>query len=718
MSTFKKLFASVAAVMVVASTVPANVFAASYSNEQQDAYDYAFGAGLTTQATIDGARLNDSITRAELAKVASVAAEAQGLSLDTSASCSFNDTASLQGSDLLSYVTKACQYGLMGVNTNGVFNPSGLVTRAELAAVIDRILNGDANVGGNPWYAGHMASLQDAGIMNDISNPSSLALRFHAFVMFQRADEGGTTPAVCQDPMVQLSCALGLDDCPAECSGDDEEPTDEEPTYEIVDGTLNVDLSNDSPDSADVPESAVVLAASFEFSADTDEDVSISNLTVRRTGLGTDDTLKNVAAFVEGARVSRAKSFNSDDEAVLTFNPALEVKAGEDLTVDLVATVGTPVNPGDLEGERFSLTIDEDGIGANAEVNGDFPLTSAQHEVAAVPAASVTINNDGSIADVEVGDTQVAVAKFQVDGDNDTDTYLTHLTLQDGENTIADAMENFKLYADGDLVGEVDSTNNDYVSFVFDDEVTIAEGDFVDFVLKADVVAEPGEFFQFFLDDVLDLMGYDEEYGFGLAVVNSYTDALIDTSTSQIQAGELSLVAVDATMDEVRPDRTNVVLGELKFVVGAGTDLEIVDLELTFDSDTGAVSAILENIELYDASRNASYQLNRNPVPGTGTTELWGDEDLYIALGDSGTKTFQIRADTIDNNANAGETIEISLDVDGATVSPLDDNLIVQETSDDQQVTDITPSSLSWNAVEIVTSSLDVNELNLSTSIG
>lgn len=702
MSTFKKLFASVAAVMVVASTVPANVFAASYSSEQQDAYDYAFGAGLTTQATIDGARLNDSITRAELAKVASTAAENAGLELDTSASCSFTDLAPIAGSDLPGFVTKACQYGLMGVNTNGVFNPTGLVTRAELAAVIDRIINGDANVGGNPWYAGHMTSLQSAGIMNDISNPSALALRFHAFVMFQRADEEGTTPAVCQDPMVQLSCALGLDDCPAECSGDEDtdEETDEEPTFEMVDGTLNVDLSNDSPDSADVPENAVAHAASFEFSADTDEDVSISNLTVRRTGLGTDNTLVNVAAFVEGARVSRAKSFNSDDEAVLTFNPALEVMAGEDLTVDLVVTVGNGV-----DGERFSLTIDEDAIGANAEVNGDFPLTSAQHEVASVPAASVTIQDDGSIADVEVGDTQVAVAKFQVDGDNDTETYLTHLTLQDGENTIADAMENFKLYADGDLVGEVDSTNNDYVSFVFDDEVTVEEGDSVDFVLKADVVAEPGEDFEFFLDDVLDLMGYDEEYGFGLAVTNSYDET--QTSPSTIQAGELSLVAVDATSDEVRPDRQNVVLGELKFVVGAGTDLEIVDLELTFDSDTNDVSDILENIELYDASKNASYQLDLNGA--AGTTEAWGDEDLYIALGDSGTKTFQIRADTIDDNANAGETIEVSMN---ATTQ-----LVVQETSDDQQVTDITPSSLSWNAVEIVTSSLSVNELNLSTTL-
>ena len=318
MSTFKKLFASVAAVMVVASTVPANVFAASYSNEQQDAYDYAFGAGLTTQATIDGARLNDSITRAELAKVASVAAEAQGLSLDTSASCSFNDTASLQGSDLLSYVTKACQYGLMGVNTNGVFNPSGLVTRAELAAVIDRILNGDANVGGNPWYAGHMASLQDAGIMNDISNPSSLALRFHAFVMFQRADEGGTTPAVCQDPMVQLSCALGLDDCPAECSGDEEEE-EEEPTF-TGEGTLSVELSSDTPEGGKVPANVDGLViATFDLTASDDADVRVDSITLDRLGYSNSDTISGYVLVSKSAgRISKIKGDNSEGEVALS----------------------------------------------------------------------------------------------------------------------------------------------------------------------------------------------------------------------------------------------------------------------------------------------------------------------------------------------------------------------------------------------------------------
>ena len=305
MSTFKKLFASVAAVMVVASTVPANVFAASYSNEQQDAYDYAFGAGLTTQATIDGARLNDSITRAELAKVASVAAEAQGLSLDTSASCSFNDTASLQGSDLLSYVTKACQYGLMGVNTNGVFNPSGLVTRAELAAVIDRILNGDANVGGNPWYAGHMASLQDAGIMNDISNPSSLALRFHAFVMFQRADEGGTTPAVCQDPMVQLSCALGLDDCPAECSGDDTDNGDDngdDTDNVVLAGDLDLTIAAGTPaNGSSIPLVGTVPFASIKFAAGSD-DIKVSSVTVERFGLGQRADITKVYFEKDGIR--------------------------------------------------------------------------------------------------------------------------------------------------------------------------------------------------------------------------------------------------------------------------------------------------------------------------------------------------------------------------------------------------------------------------------
>lgn len=200
MNTFKKLFATVAAVMVVASTVPANVFAASYDAETQAAYDYAFGAGLTTQSTIDGARMFDNTTRAEFAKIASVyATEVLGMTADTSASCSFTDLSAIAGSDLVGYVTTACQLGLMGVGTNGIFNPTGILSRAEAFTVIDRMLNGNTNDGGTPFYAAHLNALHAAGLVNDISNPMRAITRGNAFIVLQRTEDTGSTPAVCQD---------------------------------------------------------------------------------------------------------------------------------------------------------------------------------------------------------------------------------------------------------------------------------------------------------------------------------------------------------------------------------------------------------------------------------------------------------------------------------------------------------------------------------------
>lgn len=58
MKNFKKLFASMAIVAMLATAVPTTVLgAASYSDELQGAYDYAYGIGITTQSSIDSANM-------------------------------------------------------------------------------------------------------------------------------------------------------------------------------------------------------------------------------------------------------------------------------------------------------------------------------------------------------------------------------------------------------------------------------------------------------------------------------------------------------------------------------------------------------------------------------------------------------------------------------------------------------------------------------------
>jgi hypothetical protein len=204
MKNFKKLFSMAAIVAIVGTFAPvATLGAATYSEELEGAYDYAYNNGITTMSSIDNADMYGSLTRIAMAKMmANYAVEVLGKTPDTTKECSFPDVSEELDAQYDNGVTKACQLGLMGVGIDN-FNPNGLVTRAEFGTVLSRALYGDANNGGTPYYADHLAALKDAGIMNNIDNPSMLEVRGYVMLMMQRAD---TTPSICELPENVVAC--------------------------------------------------------------------------------------------------------------------------------------------------------------------------------------------------------------------------------------------------------------------------------------------------------------------------------------------------------------------------------------------------------------------------------------------------------------------------------------------------------------------------------
>jgi hypothetical protein len=74
----KKMFASLAGVLMLASTVsPLVTGAATYSDELQGAYDYAYSKGITTMTSIDNANMYGNLTRGQLSKMISAWAESE-----------------------------------------------------------------------------------------------------------------------------------------------------------------------------------------------------------------------------------------------------------------------------------------------------------------------------------------------------------------------------------------------------------------------------------------------------------------------------------------------------------------------------------------------------------------------------------------------------------------------------------------------------------------
>lgn len=117
-----------------------------YPSEENDAYMYACDNDITTMRTIQKARMNDYITRAELAKMISqYAVKELGLVPNTDKDCSaFEESNVLQTKEMKDFMIIACQLDIMGIKPNKLpledFRPNDTVTRAEFGTVMSRMM--------------------------------------------------------------------------------------------------------------------------------------------------------------------------------------------------------------------------------------------------------------------------------------------------------------------------------------------------------------------------------------------------------------------------------------------------------------------------------------------------------------------------------------------------------------------------------------------------
>lgn len=159
----------------------------SYPQELEQAHLYAYSIGITDVASIYDVGIYNTFTRAQLAHMISVfATTVLGRESNTEIDCNFSDIDD-QDSDNTQAIINACQLGLMGINTQWIFNPDGLVARSDFATTLSRTLWGDLHDGSNPVYLWHLQALQEAGIMNNIDHPEMREILGYAFMMLQRA---------------------------------------------------------------------------------------------------------------------------------------------------------------------------------------------------------------------------------------------------------------------------------------------------------------------------------------------------------------------------------------------------------------------------------------------------------------------------------------------------------------------------------------------------
>ncbi len=675
MKNFKKLFASIAALAIFATAVPTPTLgAASYSDELQGAYDYAYSIGITTQGTIDTANMYGSLIRSHMAKMmVNYAKEVLGQTPDTSIVCEFTDIAN-QSEELQGYIEEACQMGLMGQGITA-FNPNGVVTRAQFGTVLSRALYGDTYNGGEPYYVNHLNALKDAGIMNNIDNPNMNEVRGYVMLMMQRA-AGAETPAVCETPENVLSCSLGLDTCPAECQA-----------VEAKEGTLT--LSSAGVDYTSVPMAGLVNFGSIKLAA-AGADITVNSIKIKMQGLANLTATHKVFFEKDGVRITSKASF-TDNVATVSFTTPLVVKSSE--TVDVIMELNET-----SAGDEIQL-VSTDVSSTAQTVNGTFTspvLRTADYTVMTVTGSAVNTTYPSYKVDssklVELGD-----FKLTTNTALNRAVLVKSFTVNNSGNSDLAYLEDLGLYRDEVLVSTKTTVGSKTVTFTLNDEIKNTQSS-ATYVIKGKIANGDriGDTYNFYIRNTEDVNVIEKDSLFRTAFVkaNDVTASVVTLAGGDLRFNEGSISA-----KTVVPGAKEVVFYEGTLQSMESINLETLKVTLNNNSATTGFDKVLQN--LYVKIGNTI--IAAETIAGTGDQEFTFDGSATV----NGTVAFSIYGDVKDT----APAVKISANVDAINL----DDFTTREYADNGETVSSSIGSIGGKVITITQADLALSNSSATT---
>lgn len=750
MSTFVKKATSAVAGLAIVFSVVSPIAGVSAALSGLEAANELSTLGIIVDQSANPAdyRLGDNLPRREAVKVMM---SLSSISVPENCNGVFNDLSSDDWG--CKYAETALENGFVAANAN--FRPGDLVSKVEALKMVfqgrnlERADNAD-------WRAGYVEAAVSLGIATSFTDYDTAASRAEMFIWAAEAinlngEVATETPAADEDPLCEL---LGI--CEDEGTETPTTPTSPStpttPTAPTgpVNGGVVVSLSPSTPEASTVPGGANgVPVAAFDVTAGS-SDVTLDGFILKRKGLSDEDTLTALAVFGEDGRVSKSRddSQENDDQANLNFNEEEVVRAGETRTFLVVADINRNGNTAEVTNDEFAIELLD--IEANTDVTFDGRLVGETFRIAGVDAPQVTFSPDGSVTDPTLGEKDAEIFKFEIEGADDEDVIIRSITFRSSETDVEDNLRNFKLTQNNDVLATTEKTTEEFLTFNLGDGYVIEEDTDLSFVVTADVIEGALDEFSFFIDRNLDVTAISTKFDTVASVDISEVDEEDDLGTVEIEAGELVIRRINPTVDEIKSDKDDVVLGEFTIVNESGGDLDLEELGIRVDLSgnvggsgftAGSNAAVNVNVEsIFDdfeilnknTGRTDTLELgSARAVPsgwsGSPTDNIssgvYEDDSLGINIPE-GETTFVIRADTADEIANFND-VSIALSFQTGRQDAQNRStrhlgfFVVEEQDDDEEVEDISPSFISFDNLDGIesTAELSANPLATSTAV-
>ncbi|MFH1443782.1 MAG: S-layer homology domain-containing protein [Candidatus Peregrinibacteria bacterium] len=485
------------------------------------------------------------------------------------------------------------------------------------------------------------------------------------------------------------------------------------------DGELEVSLSSKNPRGDTLPKGAVgVVLLSVDFTASCKDKVEMENLTLLHEGFGESVDVDGVYGAVNGARVTRKRTIDAQDQtADLRFSSALVIDPCETVTVDLVADFNsTAVTSGE---HNFVVELPSDVTSNAQSVTGNFPLRGQTFRVAAVTSGIITITyRSVNPSKVQVGDKGKVIGKFEVDADSTEDQTLYSMTFENNSSASDGDYVNIAVRrSDGTiLTNTVAQSVGDFVTVVFDPPFTVLEGDKITLEIIADIMNGADKSIQMHFEESSDLFAVGSLYGYGVngQLYGSQVSIPTDNATTvAIDAGEFTIGINGPSTTQYTSDSNDAVFANITFNTG-GEDIDIKNMYMLVlgQTATGAymcesngarstacnategadeISDMMEGAEIRNKATGrtvSAVRLTTTGTSGDGSTAVPGQFQIY-RFDDfivKGKQTWQFRADfTSNSGAHPGNGDKFRIYICGEPTHVLDssNNLTTNSTGCD-----------------------------------
>ena len=398
-------------------------------------------------------------------------------------------------------------------------------------------------------------------------------------------------------------------------------------------GTLLVAAAT-QPTATLAPESASRLPfARFTVTAGTNAAVTLTGVTVERTGLGSNAVFDSVVLLDDsGQQVGAARTLSSLNRA--TVGDSVTIPAGASRTFTVAGNMAANLDA--YAGQTVGLSVT--GVTtANGTVTGSFPIAGPLHTVNAtlqIGAATVRVGTLGTTAATrEIGTDDQNFASFIITAGSQEDVRLMSVRWnQSGSAGVSD-IANLEAVVGGTVYPVSVSADGRYYTATFGSGILISKGQSTEVVLRGDIDRGSGRTISFDIERASDIHLVGTQTGYGVTptaatTASVSTGAEFTTGTPFFSGSVTTISGASLTVSRAASSVQTAAVGVANQSLGAftiessgeGVTIQNLTFDIAITRSSGSTAAVEDIDSLTLVNANGTVVAGPVDATGSGTT--------------------------------------------------------------------------------------------------